>query len=453
MPADMPHLSGAERLRALEAVRASRKSAPPVTPVRKAVPNPSFEDLQGYQERRLLRRMLDQAGQDYPFFRQHERRAGATSEIDGRTVLNFGSYDYLGMNADPRPSAAAKAAIDRYGISASAARIVSGERPVHRALEAALARHYGVEDALCFVSGHATNVSVISTLMGKGDLVIHDALIHNSAQVGTLLSGASRRSFAHNDLVALEALLSETAGTCRATLVIVEGHYSMDGDIPDLGRLLELKQKYGFWLMVDEAHGLGCIGPTGKGVREVYGVKGTEVDIWMGTLSKSLASTGGYIAGSAILIDILKHEAPGSVFSVALAPALAAAAETALKLLEAEPERVARLQSNGRLFLERARARGLDVGMSVGSSIVPVLTGNSPVAVAASNLLLERGINALPIVFPAVPMNEARLRFFLSSLHSPEQICTAVETTADILHELRDVSPDVVIPRLSEAES
>lgn len=385
-----------------------------------------------------------------PFFRQHQQRSGATCVIDGREVLNFGSYDYLGLNSDPRPAAAAKAAIDQYGVSASAARLVSGERPVHRRLEQALAKHYEVEDALCFVSGHATNVSTIATLVGKGDLVIHDALVHNSAHVGTALSMASRRSFPRNDFDALEQLLIDTAGNYRASLVIVEGHYSMDGDIPDLTRLVDLTRKYGFWLMVDEAHGLGCIGATGKGVREVYGIAGTEVDIWMGTLGKTLASTGGYIAGSAALIDILKYEAPGSVYSVALAPALAAAAEISLGLLEAEPERVARLQSLGSFFLEHARAHGLDVGSSVGSSIIPVMVGSSPLAIAASNRLLALGVNVLPIVFPAVPMNQARLRFFLSSQHEEEHLRHAISCTARVLEELKASGTEDLLQTLAD---
>lgn len=432
-------LSTQERLNALHRVRdarARRSQAPADMPIAMRH-NPRFSELRGYKERQILRQIMAFHDLGDPTFRQHDAHPGPTSLIGGREVLNFGSYDYLGLNADPRPAEAAKAAIDHYGVSASASRLTAGERPVHRALETALARHYGVEDALSFVSGHATNISVIATLTGKEDLVIHDAYIHNSAFVGAVLSGASRRSFRHNDLDALERLLIENAGRYRATLVVVEGHYSMDGDIPDLARLVALRDQYGFWLMVDEAHGLGCIGPTGKGVREVYGIAGSDIDIWMGTLSKTLGSTGGYVAGSAALIDILKYEAPGSVYSVALAPALAAAAECALHILAAEPERVARLQARGRFFLERARAAGLDVGDSVGSSIIPVMIGNSAIATVASKQLLERGVNVLPIAFPGVPMNAARLRFFITSEHSEAQIQTAIDTTVAVLDTVR----------------
>lgn len=427
-------LSTEDRSRALSAAKGAMGRTSPA----KATPSPSFESFTGFKERQMMRQIGKLQNLGDPTFREHERRAGATSLMDDTNVINFGSYDYVGLNADPRPAAAAKRAIDTYGVSASASRLTAGQRPVHRELEAALAKHYDVESALTLVSGHATNISVIATLTGKNDLIISDSYIHNSATVGIQLSGATRRSFSHNDLDALETILAETSGKYRATLVVVEGHYSMDGDIPDLERLVELKKQYGFWLMVDEAHGLGCIGTSGKGVREVYNIDGSAVDIWMGTLSKSLGSTGGYVAGSTALIDIMKYEAPGSVYSVALAPNLAAAALEALEILEAEPERVARLQHNGMFFLKTAKEAGLDTGLSIGSSIVPVIVGHSALAMAASEELLTRGFNVLPIVFPGVPMNEARLRFFISSEHTEAQMKAAIEATVEILTELKN---------------
>jgi 8-amino-7-oxononanoate synthase len=427
-----PTLSAADRARALSAVRGMRQTNP--NPSR----SPAFDAAAGYKERQVLRQISTAHGIDDPTFRQIDGRPNVLSDFEGREVLNFGSYDYLGLNADPRPGNAAKDTIDRYGVSASASRLAGGQRPIHRELERALAHHYGVEDAITFVSGHATNVSVISTVTQKDDLIIYDAYIHNSASVGAELSAASRRSFSHNDLDALEALLEENVGRYRATLVVVEGHYSMDGDIPDLQRLLALKSKFGFWLMVDEAHGLGCVGATGKGIREVYNVAGTEVDIWMGTLSKTLGSTGGYVAGSAALIDIIKYEAPGSVYSVALSPPLAAAAKCSLSIMAAEPERVVRLHALGKFFLESAASHGLDTGTSIGSSIVPVITGSSAIAVALSMKLLERNINVLPIAFPGVPMNSARLRFFLTCEHTEAQISHALAETSSILAQLRN---------------
>ena len=426
-------LSAEARALAIKAARSISEAPPAVTSIKRS---PAFEQLDGYKERQILRGIARMQGLDVPAFRQQESRPGPISVMDGKEVLNFGSYDYVGLNLDPRPGAAAKAAIEQYGVSASGSRFTAGERPIHRTLEARLAKHYDVEDALCFVSGHATNVSAIATLTGKHDLILYDAYIHNSAAVGAELSAASRRSFPHNDMDALERMLQENANRYRATLVVVEGHYSMDGDIPDLGRLLELKRKFGFWLMVDEAHGLGCIGATGKGVREVYGVAGRDVDVWMGTLSKSLGSTGGYIAGSKTLIDIMKYEAPGSVYSVAVAPPLAAAAACSLKILAEEPERVKRLHENGAYFLARAKALGLDTGDSIGSSIIPVIVRDPAIAIALSNKLLEHGVNALPAVFPGVPLNAARVRFFVTSEHSKAQIDTALSDTARLLQEL-----------------
>jgi 8-amino-7-oxononanoate synthase len=337
-------------------------------------------------------------------------------------VINFGSYNYLGLNGDPRVQAAAKAAIDRHGVSASASRMVSGERPVHGALEAALAAHYQAEAALVFVSGHATNVTVIGHMMGPRDLIVHDAAIHNSCTEGARLSGAKRVSFAHNDWRAAETALAEARRGARRALLVIEGHYSMDGDIPDLPRFIEIARRHDAWLMVDEAHALGVLGARGHGVHEHFGIDPNEVDIWMGTLSKTLSGCGGYIAGNHELIHWLKHSAPGFVYSVGLAPALAAAALASLAILQTEPARVARLQANTALFLQLARQAGFDTGTATAHAIVPVILGSSIAAARYSQKLLERGINVQPIVYPAVAEKAARLRFFLSSEHGEEDI-------------------------------
>lgn len=395
-----------------------------------------FDHLPQYRNIEKMRMVSSMMGIENPFYRSHAGRASNRSLIGGVEVINFASYDYLGLNSDPRPIAAAHAALDHYGISPSASRLVAGERPVHAALEQALAAHYCTEAAVVFVSGHATNVSTIGELMGSGDLILHDNYIHNSVQVGARLSGASRRSFPHNDLNALERLLAENRGRARNALIVVEGLYSMDGDTPPLAGLIALKHNYGCWLMVDEAHALGVTGPTGHGSRELFGIAPGDVDIWMGTLSKTLASTGGYVCGSTALIDILKSNAPGFVYSVGLAPALAAAATVALAIVDAEPARVARLQANAALFLRLAREAGLDTGLAEPYAVVPVMVGNSLLAAKLSECILARGVNALPIIFPAVPMQSARLRFFISSLHEEEQIRTAVKVTAEELRRL-----------------
>jgi 8-amino-7-oxononanoate synthase len=384
----------------------------------------------------MMRRAGAALGIRDPFFRAHAGVAGATSVIEGQSYDNFVSYNYLGLNGDPRVNAAAKAAIDRYGTSVSASRVVSGERPIHREFEQALADLYGTETALAFVSGHATNVTVIGHLVGRDDLILHDALSHNSIVQGALASGAQRLSFPHSDFDELDRMLADRRHGVNRALIVVEGHYSMDGDVPDLRRLVDVARRHGAHLMVDEAHSLGVLGPRGHGIFEHAGVDPGEIDIWMGTLSKTLSGCGGYIAGSAALIDYLRKSAPGFVYSVGLSPPLAAAALESLHILEAEPDRVARLQANGAHFLAAARAAGLDTGPSIGAAIVPVMTGSSIVAARASDRLLDFGINVQPIIYPAVPEQAARLRFFISSLHEPDQLTRVAGRVAEVMGEV-----------------
>ena len=391
-----------------------------------------FDRHPGYEKMLVPKAVADRLGLDNPFFRIHEGMAGATSHIAGREFINFSSYNYLGLSGHPEVNQAAKDAIDHYGTSASASRLVAGERPIQRELEQALAAVYGVEDSIVFVSGHATNVSTIGYLFGPKDLVLHDSLIHNSVLQGIELSGAARRPFAHNDLTALDQILAESRGRFERVLIVVEGHYSMDGDIPDLPALIDIKRRHQAFLMVDEAHSLGVLGDGGKGLHEHYGVDGREVDIWMGTLSKTLAGCGGYIAGERALVEHLKYAAPGFVYSVGIAPALAAASLAALRVMQKEPERVQKLQHNTRFFLQQARAAGLDIGMSQGHSIIPLMTGSSIKAAKLSSQLFEHGINVQPILHPAVEEKAARLRFFLSSEHSQAQMEFSIQTIQEL---------------------
>jgi 8-amino-7-oxononanoate synthase len=336
--------------------------------------------------------------------------------------------------------AAAKDAMDRYGVSAAASRVVSGERPPHRALERALAALHNVEDAVVFVSGFSTNVTTIGSLMGAKDLILHDRLIHNSVVQGAVLSGATRLPFPHNDMAALEESLAARRHQHEKVLIVAEGIYGMDGDVCALDRLVEIKHRHRALLMVDEAHSIGVLGANGRGVGEHFGVAGPDVDLWMGTLSKTLSGCGGYIAGTRAMIELLKFTAPGFVYSVGMSPALAAASKAALDCMLAEPWRVEKLRANGRLFLELARAEGLDVGSSHGYNIVPVITGGSVLAAQLSSALLARGINAQPIIYPAVEERAARLRFFLSSEHDERQIRETVAATAEELRRLRKAS-------------
>ena len=376
----------------------------------------------GYQQLRIINDGAAKLGVASPFFKVHDGITGVTTRIGGREYLNFASYNYLGLSGDPRVSLAAKAAIDRYGTSVSASRLVAGERGIHRELERAIADAYGVDDAIVFVSGHATNVSVIGHLFGPKDLILHDALIHNSALQGIRLSGAQRLPFPHNDWAALDAILADHRRQFERVLIVVEGIFSMDGDYPDLPRLVDVKRRHRAFLMVDEAHSFGVMGGTGLGIREHFGLNGPDVDIWMGTLSKALASCGGFIAGETALVEHLKFLAPGFVYSVGMPPPTAAAALAALDCMRREPARVVALQQRGLLFRNEARAAGIDVGTSTGLAIVPAISGSSAKAVRLSHALLERGIHVQPILYPAVPEKAARLRFFISSGHTEEQI-------------------------------
>nr|WP_321455501.1 aminotransferase class I/II-fold pyridoxal phosphate-dependent enzyme [uncultured Cohaesibacter sp.] len=399
-----------------------------------------FATLDLYQQISVQREMAEKLQTRDPYFAMHEVRAGATTVINGKELINFASYDYLGLNGLDEVHDAAKKAIDEFGTSVSGSRPTSGERPFHVALEKQLAEIYSSEAALVFVSGHATNVSTIGELLGPTDLVVFDAYSHNSVVTGCKLSGAARRSFKHNDCNDLERILEESRDKHDRVMIVVEGLYSMDGDMPDLARLVEIKERFGVWLMVDEAHSLGVLGATGKGIFEQQNVDPSRVDIWMGTMSKTMSGCGGYICGSQALIDILKFFASGFMYSVGLSAPLAVAGSKSLEIMLREPWRVEKLQSNAKFFKQAAEAAGLNTGLSLGFCVIPVIVGDSLRAVKLSNNLMDRGIFAFPITYPAVPMNEARLRFFISATHSEEQLQQAVDITAEELGKLEEAN-------------
>lgn len=397
-----------------------------------------FARFPEYGELKRYERMLKAVAGENPYFRvdQGGPFSGSITRVAGRELVNFCVYDYIGMAHDPKVTAAAKAAIDRYGTSAGASRLVSGEKQVHRDLEQALAAFLATAAAIVFVSGHATNVTTIGHLLGPEDLIVYDALAHNSILQGAQLSGATRRAFAHNDWLALDALLTEVRHRYRRVLIAIEGVYSMDGDYPDLPRFIEVKKKHKALMLVDEAHSLGTMGPTGRGIGEHWGVARADVDLWMGTLSKSLASCGGFIAGSAELVKYLGYTAPGFVYSVGMSPPNAGAALAALTVLQAQPQRVSRLRELSELFLSLAKERGLNTGSAAGTPVIPVIVGNSVKSLRLARALFERGINVQPILPPAVPEHAARLRFFITTNHSQQQVRDTVSAVADELARL-----------------
>jgi 8-amino-7-oxononanoate synthase len=386
---------------------------------------------------------LKARGIDNPYFRMLEGASSNGAVAEGRECITFSRYNYLGMCGDPVVSRAAKDAIDRYGTSVSASRLASGERPLHREIEKEIAGLIGTEDSLVFVSGHATNVTTIGHLFGKPDLIVHDALIHNSVLQGCQLSQSTHLSFPHNNWQALDTILGESRSGFRRALVVIEGIYSMDGDIPELPEFIAIKKRHGALLMVDEAHSIGVLGKRGGGIGEHFGISPADVDLWMGTLSKSFASCGGYIAGSGALIEYLKYTAPGFVYSVGMSPPNVAAALAAIRLLRKEPQRVMRLHELSELFLMLARERGLNTGASnIGSPVIPVIVGDSLKALLLSQALLRQGIDALPMVYPAVPDNSARLRFFVNCTHTPEQIRFALDVVVRELEALQKGDDD-----------
>jgi 8-amino-7-oxononanoate synthase len=375
-----------------------------------------------------------------PYFNVHERVTNDTSVIGGRTMINWSSYNYLGLSGDPHVTRAAQDAVERYGTSVSASRVASGEKPLHRELEEELARFLGAEDAVVMVSGHGVFVTVIGHIVGDGDLILHDSLAHDCILGGAKLSGAKRRPFPHNDWQALEKQLAQLRPHYKRVLIAVEGVYSMDGDICPLPKYIELRKKYGALLLVDEAHSIGVLGETGRGVGEHFGVDRGDVDLWMGTLSKSFASCGGYVAGSRTLVQYLKYTAPGFIYSVGISPANAGAALEALRQIEAHPEKVQRLHERARLFLQFAKEKGIDTGYAGGSAVVPAILGNSLHSLQVSEALRQRGINVQPILYPAVEETAARLRFFCTATHTEQQIRETVEVLAEEIARVRSES-------------
>lgn len=392
-----------------------------------------FADMPGFNEMRFQKAASEQMQIGSPFFKRAEAMDGSRIKINGKWLINFASYDYLGLNQSDAVRDAVVNGVGTWGVSATASRLVGGEMAHHTALEETIASHAGTEAALATVSGHATNIMILRTLLGAGDLVLVDKLAHNSIYEGIKASGATHLSFPHNDWEWVDRMLAEKSGEYGNVMVIVEGLYSMDGDAPNLKKFVEVKARHGAWLMVDEAHSFGVMGETGAGICEYAGVDASSVEILMGTLSKAFCSCGGYVTGPAPLIEYLKFKAPGFVYSVGLSAPASYAAKAALDRIIAEPERVAKLRDNGQYFLKAAQNLGLDCGDSIGSAVAPIIVGDSLKSVILSDRLAKRGINALPIIYPAVPEKRARLRFFLTAAHTSDQLDEALKVTAEEL--------------------
>jgi glycine C-acetyltransferase len=389
-------------------------------------------------------RVLEAQEGGFYFYNQpvSELRGGGRALVRGREMGMYASYSYLGLIGHPRINEAAKAAIDRYGTGTHGVRSLAGSLPIHDELEETIAEFKNAESALTFSSGYATNLSVVSTLVGRNDYVISDKLNHASIVDGCLLSGAKFQRFRHNDMEALEIRLKSLP--VEATkLVVADSVFSMDGDILDLPKTVELCQKYNAWLMIDEAHSVGVLGDTGRGIEEYFGLDDV-IDIKMGTLSKTIPSVGGYVAASTEMVRYLRHTSRAYIFSAALPPAQAAAANEAFKVILDEPWRVEKLNQNSTQFINGLKDRGFDT-LYTETAIVPVVCGTDEAAFAMTGEAQARDVFVLPVVSPAVPPGLSRLRATVTANHEADEI----EYAMDVIEEAgRNVG---VIPATVEA--
>lgn len=392
--------------------------------------DPKSNDAIARRIRAMDDRYREMRRTDSYFFNQAiaELHGGARVLVGGREMGMYASYSYLGLIGHPRINAAARAAVDRFGTGTHGVRSLAGTLTLHRELEETIAAFKHAEAAVTFSSGYVTNLAAISALVSRGDYVISDKLNHASILDGCLMSRAEFRRFQHNDMHSLELCLQE-APAQAARLVIVDGVFSMDGDIINLPGVVALCRKYGAWLMVDEAHSVGVLGQSGRGIEEHFGMEDV-IDIKMGTLSKTIPSIGGYIAGKRDLVDYLRHNSRAYIFSAALPPAQAGAACEAFKIILEEPWRVDKLRRNSSLFIQGLKQVGFDT-MLTETAIVPVLCQTDEMAYAMTREAQHHDIFVLPVVSPAVPQGQARLRSTVTAAHESEEITHAIDILAD----------------------
>jgi glycine C-acetyltransferase len=351
--------------------------------------------------------------------------------VDGREVLLFAGSNPLDLAHHPEVVEAAARAARDFGCAAGGSRLISGNLALHEELEQELAKFIGTETALAFSTGYMANVGVIPALVQAGDAVVSDALSHASIIDGCRLSRADVRVFPHGDLEALESALRELASTRRRVLLAVDGVYSMDGDVAPLREMVALARRWGAIVLLDDAHGTGTLGPTGRGSAEHCGVS-DAIDVYLGTLGKALGSFGAFVAGSATLRELLVNTARSFIFSCALAPPAVAAAAAALRLVQREPWRRARLQDNARRLRRRLGRRGLATAPST-THIVPVVVGENAPTMAACESLLERGFYVQGIRYPSVPPGTARLRLTAMATHAADEIDAVADAVAEVL--------------------
>lgn len=403
-------------------------------PSRRLLDHPGIAEINGLLE------LADEYGLEGGGYFVPQRKAGdGRAEVDGGEIMvNFSSYDYLGLGDFPELREAASDAVTTYGASLSATRSVGGDIDLYHELEREIADTYGTESALLFVSGYLTNIALLGYVIGPDDVVIHDDLSHNSMIAGARLSGAKRLSFRHNDVEHLDAMLTRHRKSGSICLVMMEGIYSMDGDIGRLPEILEVVRRHNADLYIDEAHSFGVLGATGAGIMEHYGIEPADDIVLMNTVSKSLASVGGYVTGPEQLMKAVRYLAPGAVLYCAPMPASQAAATLAsLRILKQRPDLPERARQNAHLFRSELQRLGVDTGLSeFGTGVVPAITGSSVAAVRLSSMLREQGVIAYGLFHPVVPENQARVRFFVSAAHTEADLVRVAEMTARCSEEI-----------------
>ena len=375
----------------------------------------------------------------YPYFKAIADSDATEVTIEGRRVIMIGSNNYLGLTHHPHVKEAAIHAIERYGTGCTGSRFLNGTLELHHQLEQELARFFKKEACLVFTTGFQTNLGVISSLGAKNDVILCDRENHASIIDGCRLSFADTRKFKHNDMEDLERHLQlATEDEHTGVLVIVDGVFSMMGDLANLPEITRLCKRYGARLLVDDAHGVGVMGGHGRGTAEHFGVE-NDVDMVLGTFSKSFASIGGYVAGPEKVIDYIKHHGRSMIFSAAVPPASAAAALAALEVMEREPERRRVLWENAETMRRAYRDLGLDTGISE-TPVIPIIIGERLAAFQFWKNLFDRGVFTNPITSPAVPPGMDLIRTSYMASHTPEQMERVAEVVAEVAREMRLVA-------------